>query len=43
MLDNFSLPDLARGVELVAGRAVVEASGTVTPRPSPTSPAPEST
>ena len=30
MLDNFSLPDLARGVELVAGRAVVEASGTVT-------------
>ena len=30
MLANFSLPDLARGVELVAGRAVVEASGTVT-------------
>lgn len=30
MLDNFSLPDLARGVEIVAGRAIVEASGTVT-------------
>ncbi|APX33850.1 nicotinate-nucleotide diphosphorylase (carboxylating) [Brachybacterium sp. P6-10-X1] len=30
MLDNFSLPDLARGVDLVAGRAIVEASGTVT-------------
>src|SRR5699024_10928310 len=30
MLDNFSLPALARGVELIAQRAVVEASGTVT-------------
>ena len=30
MLDNFSLGDLARGVQLVAGRAIVEASGTVT-------------
>lgn len=30
MLDNFSLADLARGVEIVAGRAIVEASGTVT-------------
>lgn len=30
MLDNFSLEDLARGVEIVAGRAIVEASGTVT-------------
>src|SRR5699024_10210152 len=30
MLDNFSLADLARGVELIADRAIVEASGTVT-------------
>ncbi|MGP9536763.1 carboxylating nicotinate-nucleotide diphosphorylase [Brachybacterium sp. AOP43-C2-M15] len=30
MLDNFSLPDLVRGVQIIAGRAVVEASGTVT-------------
>jgi len=30
MLDNFSLEDLARGVDIVAGRAIVEASGTVT-------------
>lgn len=30
MLDNFSLEDLARGVEIVGGRAIVEASGTVT-------------
>ena len=30
MLDNFSLEDLARGVEMVAGRALVEASGTIT-------------
>ncbi|QNN82759.1 carboxylating nicotinate-nucleotide diphosphorylase [Brachybacterium sp. Z12] len=30
MLDNFSLADLAAGVRLVAGRAIVEASGTVT-------------
>lgn len=30
MLDNFSLEDLRRGVELVAGRAIVEASGGVT-------------
>jgi nicotinate-nucleotide pyrophosphorylase (carboxylating) len=29
MLDNFSLADLAAGVELVAGRALVEASGGV--------------
>ena len=29
MLDNFSLADLRRGVELIAGRAVVEASGGV--------------
>ena len=30
MLDNFSLDDLRRGVEIVAGRALVEASGGVT-------------
>lgn len=30
MLDNFSLEDLRAGVELIAGRAVVEASGNVT-------------
>ena len=30
MLDNFSLADLRRGVELIAGRAIVEASGGVT-------------
>lgn len=30
MLDNFSLDDLARGVEIIAGRALVEASGNVT-------------
>lgn len=30
MLDNFSLDDLRRGVEAVAGRAIVEASGGVT-------------
>ncbi|GAA5028785.1 carboxylating nicotinate-nucleotide diphosphorylase [Microbacterium fluvii] len=30
MLDNFSLDDLRRGVELIAGRATVEASGGVT-------------
>lgn len=30
MLDNFSLADLRRGVELVARRAVVEASGGIT-------------
>ncbi|TSD65543.1 carboxylating nicotinate-nucleotide diphosphorylase [Aeromicrobium piscarium] len=30
MLDNFSLDDLRRGVDLVAGRALVEASGGVT-------------
>lgn len=30
MLDNFSLQDLVRGVDIVAGRAIVEASGTVT-------------
>ncbi|MGO2862926.1 MAG: carboxylating nicotinate-nucleotide diphosphorylase [Brevibacterium sp.] len=30
MLDNFSLADLRTGVELIAGRAVVEASGNVT-------------
>ncbi|WP_293784957.1 carboxylating nicotinate-nucleotide diphosphorylase [uncultured Aeromicrobium sp.] len=30
MLDNFSLEDLRRGVALVAGRAIVEASGGVT-------------
>ncbi|GGH49790.1 carboxylating nicotinate-nucleotide diphosphorylase [Microbacterium album] len=29
MLDNFSLPELRRGVALVAGRAIVEASGGV--------------
>lgn len=29
MLDNFSLEDLRRGVDLIAGRATVEASGTV--------------
>jgi nicotinate-nucleotide pyrophosphorylase (carboxylating) len=29
MLDNFSLPDLAEGVQRVAGRALVEASGNV--------------
>lgn len=30
MLDNFSLQDLVRGVAIVDGRAIVEASGTVT-------------
>lgn len=30
MLDNFSLDDLRTGVELVAGRAIVEASGGIT-------------
>ncbi len=30
MLDNFELHDLRAGVDLVAGRAIVEASGTVT-------------
>ncbi|GAB3268221.1 carboxylating nicotinate-nucleotide diphosphorylase [Microbacterium lacusdiani] len=30
MLDNFALDDLRRGVDLIAGRAVVEASGGVT-------------
>lgn len=30
MLDNFSLDDLRRGVEIVAGRAIVDASGGVT-------------
>jgi nicotinate-nucleotide pyrophosphorylase (carboxylating) len=30
MLDNFDLDDLRAGVALVAGRAIVEASGTVT-------------
>ncbi len=30
MLDNFAVDDLRRGVELIAGRAVVEASGGVT-------------
>lgn len=30
MLDNFSTDDLRRGVELVAGRAIVEASGGIT-------------
>ena len=30
MLDNFSLDDLRAGVELVAGRAIVEASGGIT-------------
>ncbi len=30
MLDNFSLDELRRGVEVVAGRAVVEASGGIT-------------
>lgn len=29
MLDNFSLPDLREGVRMIAGRAVVEASGGV--------------
>jgi nicotinate-nucleotide pyrophosphorylase (carboxylating) len=29
MLDNFSLDDLRTGVEVVAGRALVEASGNV--------------
>jgi nicotinate-nucleotide pyrophosphorylase (carboxylating) len=32
MLDNFSIDDLRRGVALIAGRAVVEASGTVSLR-----------
>jgi len=31
MLDNFSLDDLRAGVELIGGRAIVEASGGVTP------------
>lgn len=30
MLDNFSLADLERGVEIIGGRAIVEASGNVT-------------
>ena len=30
MLDNFSLADLRDGVALIAGRAIVEASGGVT-------------
>jgi nicotinate-nucleotide pyrophosphorylase (carboxylating) len=30
MLDNFDVPDLVKGVELVAGRAIVEASGGIT-------------
>jgi nicotinate-nucleotide pyrophosphorylase (carboxylating) len=30
MLDNFSIADLRIGVELIAGRAIVEASGGVT-------------
>lgn len=30
MLDNFSLDDLRRGVEIIAGRAIVEASGGIT-------------
>ncbi|MFT4220834.1 MAG: carboxylating nicotinate-nucleotide diphosphorylase [Microbacterium sp.] len=30
MLDNFSLDDLRRGVELVGGRAIIDASGGVT-------------
>jgi nicotinate-nucleotide pyrophosphorylase (carboxylating) len=29
MLDNFSVDDLRAGVELIAGRAIVEASGGV--------------
>ncbi|MDN3482989.1 carboxylating nicotinate-nucleotide diphosphorylase [Arthrobacter sp. APC 3897] len=29
LLDNFSLPDLRRGVELIGGRALAEASGNV--------------
>jgi len=30
MLDNFSLDDLRRGVDMIAGRAIVEASGGIT-------------
>ena len=30
MLDNFSLDDTRRGVDLIGGRAIVEASGTMT-------------
>jgi nicotinate-nucleotide pyrophosphorylase (carboxylating) len=30
MLDNFSIADLREGVALIAGRAVVEASGGIT-------------
>ncbi|WP_029693305.1 nicotinate-nucleotide pyrophosphorylase, partial [Enterococcus faecalis] len=30
LLDNFSLDDLERGVALIGGRAIVEASGGVT-------------
>ena len=30
MLDNFSLDELRQGVALVAGRAVIEASGGIT-------------
>jgi nicotinate-nucleotide pyrophosphorylase (carboxylating) len=30
MLDNFTLDDLCEGVRLIAGRALVEASGNVT-------------
>lgn len=35
MLDNFSLDDLRRGVSMVAGRALTEASGGVTPESAP--------
>ena len=30
MFDNFGIEDIRRGVDMVAGRAIVEASGTMT-------------
>ena len=35
LLDNMSLADLARAVSMVAGRAITEASGRVTPETAP--------
>jgi nicotinate-nucleotide pyrophosphorylase (carboxylating) len=35
LLDNMSLDDLARAVELIGGRAISEASGRVTPQSAP--------
>ena len=35
LLDNMSLDDLRRGVEVIGGRAISEASGRVTPETAP--------